>query len=199
MSASSASYTSTPRRNFAMHADLEQKAAFEHAVRPYLRPLYQSAYRLTGSVTDAEDLLQELLLKLFRQFDQWRDLDQPKPWLQRVLYNLHVDMYRKRSHTHGANPRTLDDDGVEDLAANEQSPAQLAEAEQHQQRILTALADLGPRQRALVTLHLIEGHTLEESAAILDEPLGTLKSRLHRCKSQLKRSLRMEPFTEIVR
>ena len=182
-----------------MKADEELKAAFERAVRPHLTPLYQSAYRLTGSATDAEDLLQELLLKLFRQFSQWRELNQPMPWLKRVLYNLHVDQCRKRSRTHGANPHTLEEGTIEDLVAPEATPAQQAEGDQRQLRILQALAELGAEQRALVTLHLIEGHTLEAVSAILAVPLGTLKSRLHRCKAQLKRSLEMEPFRENIR
>ena len=184
-----------------MDADFELKTAFERSTRPHLTTLYHSAYRLTGSSADAEDLLQELLFKLFRQFDQWRDLDNPKPWMQRVLYNLHIDLYRKRRRTHGVNERTLDSDAhaIDELENPEPSPALQAEGEQQQQRILEALAALGPEQRALVTLHLIEGHTLEEVSAILDVPLGTLKSRLHRCKAQLKRTLQLEPFPENVR
>ncbi len=192
---------SAPRLGSTMGADFEVKDAFERLARPYLTALYHSAYRLTGSSADAEDLLQELLFKLFRHFDQWRDLDDPRPWMKRVLYNLHIDLYRKRRRTHGINESTLDSEiyAIDQMASPGPSPAVQAEGDQQQRRILEALATLDPEQRALVTLHLIEGHTLEEVSSILDVPLGTLKSRLHRCKAQLKRRLELEPFSKNVR
>ena len=193
---------STPAPGMATGTSMPPpETAFEHQARPHLTPLYQTAYRLTGSTADAEDLLQELLLKLFRRFDQWREIDNPRPWMLRVLYNLHVDLYRKRARTHGTNARTVDSESypVEEIEHPAPSPALQAERDQRQDRILNALGELGPEQRALVTLHLIEGHTLEEVASILEIPLGTLKSRLHRCKAQLRRTLEVEPFSRNVR
>ena len=83
-------------------------------------------------------------------------------------------------------------DNMEGLAP---SPDVALEGGERQQRILAALDELDPEQRALITLHLLEGYTLVEVAGIMDTPLGTLKSRLHRSKEKLKKSLILEPFS----
>lgn len=171
---------------------------FEDRIRPYAKSCYQTAYRLTGSRTDTEDLVQELFIKLYQQFDQWATMEDPSAWIKRVLYNLHIDLYRKKARTHGINEQTRDDDeGVLDgLASGDASPEDAAQSSQQQERLLAALGQLDGEQRALVTLHLLEGYTLEEAANLLDTPVGTLKSRLHRSKAQLKKLLKLQPFSK---
>lgn len=171
---------------------------FEERIRPYAKSCYQTAYRLTGSRSDTEDLVQELFIKLYQQFDQWAAMEEPIGWIKRVLYNLHVDLYRKKARTHGINEQTRnDEEGVLDrLVSGGASPEDAAQSSQKQERLLAALSQLDGEQRALVTLHLLEGYTLEEASTLLDTPLGTLKSRLHRSKAQLKKLLKLQPFSK---
>jgi RNA polymerase sigma-70 factor (ECF subfamily) len=169
-------------------------ARFAHALKPYAADVYRTAYRLTGNQADAQDLTQELFIKLFQQFDSWNGQPEPGRWIRRVLYNLHIDLYRKRCHTHGIDPLTLhpDENILDMLASTSEGPDHAAERAKQQLSIQHALNSLDLEQRALVVLHLIEGHTLEEASAILLTPIGTLKSRLHRCKIKLKTLLKKD-------
>ena len=169
---------------------------FEERLKPHAAACYKTAYRLTGNQADAEDLVQELFLKLYRQFEQWRGMEEPAAWIMRVLYNLHVDRYRKRMRTHGANEYTRCDEEwlLPSLASSEPTPQAAAENSQRQQCLLAALDRLNADERLLVTLHLLEGHTLSEVSERLDTPVGTLKARLHRCKARLKKYLNLQPF-----
>ncbi len=171
---------------------------FERRLSPHAKWCYQTAYRLTGSRSDTEDLVQELFIKLFQKFDQWAEMEDPTGWIKRVLYNVHVDLHRKKARTHGINEQSRDhDEGALDrLTSGNSSPDEAAENSEQQRRILAALNQLDAEQRALVTLHLLEGYTLDEAAKVLDTPVGTLKSRLHRTKAQLKRILKLQPFSK---
>jgi RNA polymerase sigma-70 factor (ECF subfamily) len=171
---------------------------FENLLRPYAAACYKSAFRLTGSQADAEDLVQELFVKLYQQLDVWRDQENPLPWMRRVLYNLHIDAYRKRARTHGINETTREqgDEVLDRLENPDLSPLAAAEQSQQQAHLLAALDQLDADERALVAMHLMEGHTLNDLATQLDTPLGTLKARLHRTKAKLKKYLKLQPFSE---
>lgn len=144
-------------------------------------------------------MTQELFVKLFERFEQWRTLPEPQAWMRRVLFNLYVDQYRKRKRTHGINSQGLhpDPDILDTLCGDAAAPDDTLRSERNQREIRRALDSLDTDQRTLVILHLIEGFSLEEVGLIMDVPIGTLKSRLHRCKSKLKGMLKkVEPFFE---
>lgn len=164
---------------------MHRSDAFESLLRPHLDRLYRLAYRFTGSVDDAEDLVQELCVRLYPRLAELRKLDNAAPWLARALHNLFVDQVRRA----GRSPV----EAVEDLP-EVPSPAAGPEDETVREltlgRIEAALERLPAEQRAVLAWHDIEGYTLEELADSRDLPLGTLKSRLHRARAALKRLLR---------
>lgn len=88
---------------------------------------------------------------------------------------------------------------VDSLTGAELPPDKSHEKDRASDRVLQALNTLSPDQRALVVLHLIDGFTLEELTGVLDLPLGTIKSRLHRTKNRLKKVLELEPFAPVER
>ena len=167
---------------------------FEDLVAPHLERLYRLAYRLTGHRHDAEDLVQDLLVRLYPRRDQLAALDEPRTWLARSLYNLHVDGIRSRQRS----PIGLAARGSEDLLAamahSGDSPETQTEQGLLQRRLVQALETLNEDQRLVVSLHDMEGYTLTELETILGTPLGTLKSRLHRARQALKEDLCREPF-----
>ena len=167
------------------------RSSFEALVRPHLEHLYRLAWRLSGNAADAEDLVQELLLKLYQRREELAAIDAPRPWMARVLYRQFVDAVRRR----GRAPAIEDLDGstLEGVPDPAQGPEELAERGQVQKRLLWALGQLNPEQRALVALHDVEGYTLEELVTVLEAPLGTLKSRLHRARERLRALFPMEP------
>lgn len=150
------------------------------------------AYRLTGNTPDSEDLLQDVVEKCFRQPERLQQLDYPLSWLKRILYNQFVDSYRRKklqplpfaeveSGTNG--------DFVELQVSPDRGPEAIASRLQNQITLQQALDSLPDNQRELVVLHDVEGMTLIEVADMLEEPLGTLKSRLHRARKSLREKL----------
>lgn len=170
---------------------------FEQLMAPHIERLYRLAYRFCGEVQGAEDLLQELLLKLYPRQRELRRIEQLSPWLARSLYNHFVDTRRREQRTpfHGA----VDDEVLAGFPATGFSPEQESEQDDLQRQLLQAMEKLSPEQRALVSMHDIEGYTLQELENILDTPIGTLKSRLHRSRKQLREHVQMEPFSALER
>lgn len=165
---------------------------FERVMRPHLPALYRLAYRLTGTETDSEDLLQELLLRLHVRTSEVAGLDRPDIWLARVLYRLYVDEYR-RSRLRprpAADFRDDRDDGNDPVTGAEGTadfePENRAERAFDSARLQQALDALPEDQRAVVLLHDVEGYRLTELTGLLDIPVGTLKSRLHRARRRLR-------------
>lgn len=170
-----------------------KQQAFTAFVRPHLDRLYRLAFRLTGERDDAQDLVQEVMLKLYPQVDRLADIDDPGTWLGRVLFNQFVDS-RRRTTTrrlylvdnseYAENP---------DLARSESPDAeQQAGGELTLQRIQAAVAQLNEDHRIIISLHDIEGYTLTEIAAITGVAHGTLKSRRQRARERLQELLQID-------
>jgi len=159
---------------------------FEKQLRPHLADLYRYAYRLTRSREDAEDVVQDLLVRLYEKQVAIDNLDNPKTWLLKVLYRQFIDWQRKNQRT----PTRLNDENADDIidtTANEQlNPEQALQQDQTHKHLSHVLAQLNEEHRILIMLHDVEGFTLQEIHEAVDVPLGTLKSRLHRGRQQLR-------------
>lgn len=163
----------------------------------HLPRLFNMAFRLTGNVPDSEDLLQDLVEKCCRRPDQFQNLDSPLTWLKRTLYNQFVDNYRRKRLQPVAFSE-VDSSGSSDFSESLQSSDEGPEAATsrfQKQKVLQAALDALPsNQRELVLLHDVQGEKLVELEKILNEPLGTLKSRLHRARKTLRAELRDATF-----
>ncbi len=170
---------------------------FERLLAPHIERLFRLAYRYCGEVQHAEDLVQDLLLKLYPKRKELRQIESLSPWLSRSLYNHFIDTTRRgqRSPLYGAAP----EEALHTLPSSDSQPDQEIERSDLQQQLERAMTRLSPEQRALISLHDIEGYTLQELQGMLDTPIGTLKSRLHRGRLQLRSSLQVEPFPEVGR
>ena len=172
---------------------------FEELLQPHLQQLYKLAYRFTGQRADAEDLVQDVVLKLYPRLQEIKKIEQLGPWLARVLYRHFVDRVRskQRSPLHLVDK----DESVLDEHKDEMpDPAENVEAALLQNRLQDALNQLNEDQRALMILHDVEGYTLNEIHNMFDVSIGTLKSRLNRARSRLRELLKnMEPFGDIKR
>lgn len=181
--------------------------SFESLLRPHLGDMYRVAYRFTGNRDDAEDLVQDVLTKLYPRQRELAGVEHLKPWLTRVLYRQFVDNRRKHTRTPFAtrqDPPTADNDEVDPVSALPGTlPGPEADLEQHllRQHLQQALDRLSEEHRSVLMLHDMEGFTLKELKTTLDTPLGTLKSRLHRARQQLRQELssKMEPFSAVQR
>lgn len=172
---------------------------FEELVRPQVEFLHRLAWRFTGSAADAEDLVQDVLLKLYPRRAELAGIEQLRPWLAKVLYRQYVDFARRQARSPLAARAPEEGDPLDAVAAPEDGPEGGAERGEWRDRILAALGRLNPEQRAVVVMHDVEGYSLEELEPILEAPLGTLKSRLHRARQRLRAELGMEPFSAVER
>jgi RNA polymerase sigma-70 factor (ECF subfamily) len=170
---------------------------FEDLLRPQVEYLFRLAWRFTGSVADAEDLVQDVLIKLFPRTQELLEIERLRPWLARVLYHQYVDSVRQRARSPIVELVTdeSEDNPFEALPETKDGPEEHAERSGQRERILRALDRLNPEQRAVVAMHDVEGYSLEELEKVLETPLGTLKSRLHRARQRLRALLPMEPFS----
>lgn len=166
-----------------------RSATFDAAIRPHLDRLYRLAYRFTGSRGSAEDLVQELCVRMLPRIAEVARLDRPGPWLARSLFNLYIDQARRQARYPVESVEQLPE-----LEDPNPGPDELADLQMSVERIEAALLELTPEQRAVIAWHDIEGYTLEELAEEHEVPLGTLKSRLHRARAALREALR-EPFS----
>ena len=186
----------------------ESRAAveFERLLEPLMPVLFRHAYRWTAARDQAEDLVQELLLRLYPRLDELADLDRVQPWVLRVMYRIFVDQYRResRSPVRPGHEMPAGTDGEPSEPGErfpDQGPSTLerVESELTQESLLAAWNRLGEDHRVVLAMHDIEGYRLEEVSEMLEVPVGTLKSRLHRARARMRGLLAKEPFFEPVR
>lgn len=179
---------------------MSEKAAaqFDLLLRGHVRPLYRYAYRWTGDVDQAEDLVQETLTRLFADMSRLREIEQVRPWATRIMYRIFIDALRRRQRSpvvfvgrSGATGELLDDAVDESVEAADETwnPEMLAEQSFERERIAAAWSRLHEQHRVVLSLHEIEGYSLEEVAHIIDAPVGTAKSRLNRARNRLRELL----------
>lgn len=161
---------------------------FTALVRPHLDVMYRMAYRWTRRREDAEDLVQDVVVKLVDRVDEMAQVDKLRPWLIRILYRRFVDTYRRQQRSPVESSDYLPPDDARIDAASEDSLYRL-EWQQVLQRGLDVLDD---DQRDTILLHDVEGYTAEEIAGILDIRVGTVKSRVHRARARLRELLERE-------
>ena len=170
--------------------DQNQRASFDALLRPHLDRLYRLAYRLAGSKPEAEDLFQDVLLKTFVRLDDLLDVREPGSWLCRVMYNHFIDNRRRfaRARLVSVEESRLPGQSVESLPGD-LDPVRDAERRDNIMRLDRALAALSDEHRLVVLLHDTEGFKLAEIHGITGDPVGTIKSRLHRARARLREIL----------
>lgn len=162
---------------------------FESCVRPYLPDMYRFAYRLTGNQHDAEDLVQDTVLKVYRSNTNLEGLDQVRSWLGKVLYRQFVDHYRSRLRAPVMVSSPDDESGFADMEDEAADVEQLTSRRQMLSNISNAIDSMSDEHRVLIIMFEVEGYSLAEMQEVLDLPMGTLKSRLHRARAKLREIL----------
>ena len=158
---------------------------WDEVVRTHSARVYRLAYRLTGNPHDAEDLTQDVFVRVFRSLSSYTP-GTFEGWLHRITTNLFLDRVRRKQRIRFDG---LSDDAAERLPGREPGPAQIYDERHLDDDIQAALKGLAPEYRAAVILCDIEGLSYEEIADTLGVKLGTVRSRIHRGRAQLRVAL----------
>lgn len=176
-------------------ADPTRHERFREQVLPELDVLYRVALRLTRSPQQAEDLVQDVLERALRGFGGF-DGRHPRAWLLTILRNAHRNDRRRR------RPDLLEQEAVDRLPAGgrdatEDATAGEAMASQFAPDVRAAIEGLSSRHRAVLVLVDLDGLSYREAAGVLDVPVGTVMSRLHRARRQVRARLDVAGSAEV--
>ncbi len=181
-------------RIFARTSVVEDR--FSQLFRPHIQDLYRTAYRWTQSPQSAEDLVQDLALRVIERVDEMAAVERLRPWLLKIMYRRFIDIHRRAV----SNPVICEHCAPEGIPALEEQicdagcPEKEFELDRLRQALEREINSLEPAQKAAVMLYDGEGYTIKEIAEIMNTTEGTVKSRLHRARSRLKKLLSLETF-----
>ncbi|ACQ81166.1 RNA polymerase, sigma-24 subunit, ECF subfamily [Beutenbergia cavernae DSM 12333] len=162
-----------------------QPPSWEEIVRQHSARVYRLAYRLTGNQADAEDLTQEVFIRVFRSLSSYTP-GTFEGWLHRITTNLFLDQVRRKKRI---RMDALGERAERLPASDASSPERGYEHGNLDLDVQAALAQLSPEYRAAVVLCDIEGLSYEEIGATLGIKMGTVRSRIHRARAQLREAL----------
>jgi len=170
-------------------AEAEKRASFEREALVHLDTLYRVALRLTSNPAEADDLVQETMLKAYRAWHQFQQGTNAKGWLLTILRHAFINEYRRRSR----HPETVDIDAIEPFSVFEDvqddDPQGTFFDRIVDDEVLRAIDDLPEQFRETVVLSDVEALSYEEIARVLEVPVGTVKSRLFRARRMLQQKL----------
>ncbi len=171
------------------------KQRFQRDALPLLDSLYAGALRMTRNPADAEDLVQETMMRAYRSFDRFEEGTNLKAWLFRIMTNAYINTYRKKQR----EPMKVSHNEIEDFDLYRElkqhdpqwdaTPENIVLANLVDSDIIEAIDDLPEQFRLAVVLSDVEGFSYAEMAEIMDVPLGTVMSRLHRGRKALQKRL----------
>lgn len=165
------------------------EGAWHELVSQHTRRVFGLAYRFTGRVDEAEDLTQEIFIKVYRTLDRYREADGPfTGWLMTVARNHAIDHYRRRKQE--LLRRTEDPQILETAPAREEHPIAGLERQERARVVHRGLRALPPELRLPLILCDLQGLPYDEIASTLEVPLGTVKSRINRARLELAKRLK---------
>jgi len=163
------------------------RSAFDSLVARHYRGIYNMIHRMLGNAEDASDLTQETFLRAYSRMETFRLGRSFLAWIRRIATNLCIDHLRGRTEPAASLDKRLDA-GIEQADLDKAvSPQEQVEIAEDSRRVLAAVQKLPPRQRAVLIMRHIDGMTLEEIAATLGWPLGTVKVNLFRGRQAVRK------------
>ena len=161
---------------------------FERLIQDSYKPAYGLAYRLTGNASEAEDLVQESFVRAYRFFHRYDDSLPFTSWLYRIMTNAHIDSVRRRGRLKTTSLEASGTDGSTtwDIPDLDASPDRVMLQHSLDEPVQKALLSMTPEFRTAVLLADVEGLAYEEVAEIMRTSVGTVRSRIHRGRKQIR-------------
>ena len=171
----------------------EKRKSFEREAMPHTDALYRTALRMTKNDNDAEDLVQETMVKAYRFWDKFEQGSNCRAWLFKIMTNIFINDYRSKSRA----PQSVDVDDIDDnylysqlvTQNDDDNPERQLFAKIFDEDVRKAIEELPDDFRLVVVLSFLEGFAYQEIAEIAELQLGTVKSRLHRGRKLLQKKL----------
>lgn len=171
--------------------------AFGELVRRYQDRLFNLVYRLLGSVEDAQDVVQDTFLNAYKSLNTFKGDAEFFTWLYRIAWNTAVSLKRKQRMALSLQASRPGQSGIDPLDDSEGNrPGHALERAEQERRVQDALNRLSPEHRAVLVLKEMEGQKYETIAEILQVPVGTIRSRLHRARIELREILESDEELE---
>lgn len=189
-------YASIDDKQLAAQAAQGREGAYRELLRRYERPVFSLVYRMVRNRTLAEDLAQEAFIRAFNAIDGYNPRYKFSSWIFKIANNHTIDHLRKKRldtvSIHGSPHASTQEEAVQTSVVVEsggENPEEFVEHRELGSLIEQAIGELRPEYRSVVLLRHVEGYSYDEIADVLDLPLGTVKTYLHRARSELKEAL----------
>jgi RNA polymerase sigma-70 factor (ECF subfamily) len=189
-------YARLDDRELATLAARGREAAFRELLKRYERPVFSLIYRMVRDRTLAEDLAQEAFIRAFNAIGSYDTTYKFSNWIFKIANNHTIDHLRKRKletvSIHGSPHATTQDEINQSrlvIESGDESPLELVVHKELGGQIEAAIGELREEYRTVILLRHVEGYAYEEIAEVMDLPLGTVKTYLHRARNELKNKL----------
>jgi RNA polymerase sigma-70 factor (ECF subfamily) len=179
-----------------LHARAGREAAYRELIRRYERPVFALLFRMVRDRELAEDLAQETFVKALNAIESYRPEFKFSSWIFKIANNAAIDHLRRREldtlsldgSPHAETPEAMQATALQ-IGARQESPLDAVEAKELGGAIEAAIGRLRPEYRSCILLRHVEGRAYEEIAEILNLPLGTVKTYIHRARNELRTAL----------
>jgi RNA polymerase sigma-70 factor (ECF subfamily) len=183
-------------QDVVLRARSGQEAAYRELIRRYERPVFALLFRMVRDRELAEDLAQETFVKALNAIDSYRPEFKFSSWIFKIGNNAAIDHLRRREldtlsldgSPHAETPEAMQATALQ-IGARQESPLDTVEAKELGNAIEAAIGSLRPEYRSCILLRHVEGRAYEEIAEMLNLPLGTVKTYIHRARNELRQSL----------
>jgi RNA polymerase sigma-70 factor, ECF subfamily len=183
-------------QDVVLRARSGQESAYRELIRRYERPVFALVFRMVRDRELAEDLSQETFVKALNAIDSYRPEFKFSSWIFKIANNAAIDHLRRREldtlsldgSPHAETPEAMQATALQ-IGARQETPLDTVEAKELGTAIEAAIGSLRPEYRSCILLRHVEGRAYEEIAEILNLPLGTVKTYIHRARNELRQSL----------
>lgn len=169
------------------------QSAFEEIVSFYQNKVFQICYRMLGNSHEAEDAAQETFVRAYMNIHSFDEKRKFSTWLYRIATNLSIDRIRKKKPDYFLDAEIKGSDGLtmySQMSTDQRLPEEEVESMELQDYIQKQILSLPPKYRSVIVLRYIDELSLQEISEVLDMPIGTVKTRIHRGREALRKKLR---------